>query len=91
MDDDSARPLRTLCDRGLDGCRAGDPAVVEEVLVALIGMLNFDYERAALGLHRAYDGALVQARRGRLEAARDVLGRLREACAGSAREARGDG
>lgn len=81
MDDDAARRVRALCDRGMAGCRAGDAAAVEEVLLELMEALDFDYEEAALSLFRAYDDSLGEVRTGRFEPARAVLGKLREACA----------
>ena len=72
--------VRALCDLGVDGCRAGDTAAVEKVLLELIGTLNFEYEEAALGLFRLYDASLDQVQAGRFDTARALFFRLLDAC-----------
>jgi hypothetical protein len=72
--------VRALCDLGVDGCRAGDAGAVEEVLLELIGALNFEYEEAALGLFRLYDASLDQVQTGRFDTARSLFLKLLDAC-----------
>lgn len=63
-----SRAIADLYQRGIAGCLERDGAAVREVLLELVGALNFDYEQAARELGRLYDAALRQVDGGHFEA-----------------------
>lgn len=69
--------LLTLCDRGIDGCAREDGPAVRDILLALLGGLDFEYEGAALALSGLYEKGLHQVERGRFELPLRVFRMLR--------------
>jgi len=68
--------LHHLFGRGIAGCRARDARQVREVLMELIGALNFDYEEAAARLFGVYDDCLARVRKRQFEIPLRILERL---------------
>jgi len=68
--------LLHLCGRGIEGCRARDARQVHEVLMELIGALNFDYEKAATRLFDVYDDCLARVNNRQFEIPLLILERL---------------
>ena len=75
----SDRRIAWLYDQGITACLASDTRQAEAALMGLIGVLNFEYEAAAIGLFRLYDHCLREARAGRFVRPLEVLRTLREA------------
>jgi hypothetical protein len=68
--------LLHLFDRGIAGCRERDARQVREVLMELIGALNFGYEEAAARLFGVYDDCLARVRNRQFEIPLLILERL---------------
>ena len=75
----SDRRIARLYDEGIAACLASNGRQAEAALMGLIGVLNFEYEAAAMGLFRLYDHCLRETRAGRFARPLEILRTLREA------------
>ena len=69
----SEEKLPGLFRRGIAGCRARNAQQVGQVLIELIGALNFDYEEAATRLFEVYDDCLGRVARRQFEVPQRIL------------------
>ena len=67
------RSVPELYERGLAACLRKDAGEVREVVLELVGALDFEYEQAARQLTGLYDRCLRQAAAGRFDRAREVF------------------
>jgi len=72
------RSILVLFERGLAACLRRDAGEVREVVLELVGTLDFEYEQAARELAGLYDRCLRQAGAGRFDRAREVFRTLLE-------------
>lgn len=74
----SGQAIPELYERGLAACLRRNAGEVREVVLELVGALDFEYEQAARELARLYDRCLRQAEAGRFDRAREVFRTLLE-------------
>ncbi len=72
------RSITDLYERGLAACLRRNAGEVRQVVLELVGALDFEYERAARELSRLYDRCLRHAEAGRFDRAREVFRTLLE-------------
>jgi len=72
------RSIPELYERGLAACLRRDAREVREVVLELVGALDFEYEQAARKLAGLYDRCLRQTAAGRFDRAREVFRMLLE-------------
>jgi hypothetical protein len=65
--------LPSLYRAGIEGCQAHNAGLVRQVLMQLIGMLNFRYQDAATRLFEVYDDCLEQVQQRQFDVPQRVL------------------
>jgi hypothetical protein len=71
--------LPRLYRAGIEGCQTRNAGLVRQVLMQLIGMLNFRYQDAAARLFEVYDDCLEQVQRRQFDVPQRVLESLEAA------------